>query len=171
MKNERVIVVGGPRRGKSTLAHDLERNSPIGMSIRCGDPLSKVKDPLPGVQYLPEGLPFAGDDGAAQWIADNWFTLPGPWVCEGHVMARALRRWLVRPGYATNPPPCDRIIVLDMPAWVEASKGQEAMHKSVMTVWQGIAHAQPFHGIVEYRSGQIGQRPVRIIDGQKPRRR
>lgn len=169
MKTERVIIVGGPRRGKSTLALDL-RQGDQAVPIYCGDPMSKVKDPLTGVRYLPEGLPFAGDDGAAQWIADNWFTLPGPWVCEGHVMARALRRWVASHERVPEPKyPADRIIVLDHEPWVESSKGQEAMHKGVMSVWQGIAHA--FHGIIECRAVKLGQRPVRIIDGQKPRRR
>lgn len=166
MKNERIVIVGGPRRGKSTLALEL-RQGDQAVPIYCGDPMSKVKDPLTGVRYLPEGLPFAGDDGAAQWIADNWFTLPGPWVCEGHVMARALRRWANddRPDAAGIMYPCDRIIVLDHEPWVESTKGQEAMHKGVMSVWAPIAHN--FHGIVEYRTGPLGQRPVRIIDGQR----
>lgn len=120
--------------------------------ILCGDPKSKVKDVEPGATYLPEGIPFSGDDGAAQWIADHWFTLPGPWVCEGHVMARALRRWLNSPeqyGSADDHFPCDRIIVLDRPGFGMPSKGQEAMHTGVMTVWREIA--QYFEPIVEFR--------------------
>lgn len=140
MKDERTIIVGGPRRGKSTLALKL------GGRIFCGDPLSKVKEPLPGVNYLPEGIPISGDDGAAQWVADNWFTRPGPWVCEGWVMARALRRWLAGctrdgiPYHAAHQYPADRIIVLDRPAFTAELKGQASMHKAVMTVWRGIEH-------------------------------
>jgi hypothetical protein len=156
---QRVIIIGGPRRGKSTLARQLASelavagNQNLFAPVRCGDPLSKVKDPLPGVQYLPEGIPISGDDGAAQWVADNWFSQKGPWICEGWVMARALRRWLAstnmeqvtqrrRGGYDVRlqaPKPADRIIVLSGPAWVDASKGQEAMHRAVMTVWSQIA--------------------------------
>lgn len=158
---ERIIIVGGPRRGKSTLANELAMGKvqPRGFErpwapIRCGDPLSKVKEPMPGVEYLPEGIPISGDDGAAQWVADNWFTLPGPWVCEGWVMARALRRWLANEigpdpdGYA-HTRPADRIIVLDRPGFGMPSKGQEAMHKAVMTVWNQIAHH--FEAITEHR--------------------
>lgn len=143
MKNERVIIVGGPRRGKSTMAKAFALT---GYPVRCGDPLSKVKDPLPGVTYLPEGIPISGDDGAAQWVADNWFAMPGPWVCEGWVMARALRRWLAgnapsaRTGLDRFSMPCDRIIVLDRPAFTEELRGQASMHKAVLTVWSGIAH-------------------------------
>lgn len=129
----RVIIVAGPRRGKSTTA------SALGLPIFCGDPLSKVKDPMEGVTYLPEDLPFAGDGGSSDYIATNWFSMPGPWVCEGHVMARALRRWVAlkdRPKM-----PCDKIIVLDHAARIDSPlRGQEAMHKGVMKVWGEIAH-------------------------------
>lgn len=165
MKAERVIIVGGPRRGKSTMAADLqlteygnrqadaESARRPSVPIYCGDPLSKVKEPRTGVHYLPEGIPISGDDGAAQWVADNWFTQPGPWVCEGWVMARALRRWVgpnwTASGYALNKSmPADRIIVLDRPAFGTPLKGQESMHKAVMTVWNQIAHH--FEPIVEY---------------------
>jgi hypothetical protein len=142
MKNERVIIVGGPRRGKSTLAKAFALT---GYPVRCGDPLSKVKEPLAGVEYLPEGIPISGDDGAAQWVADNWFQERGPWVCEGWVMARALRRWLAGCDargipYRDLRTPADRIIVLDRPAFTEELRGQASMHKAVMTVWHGIAH-------------------------------
>ena len=155
---ERIIIVGGPRRGKSTLARSIaqERHGNAAfMPHRCGDPLSKVKEPLDSVEYLPEGIPISGDDGAAQWVADNWFTLPGPWVCEGWVMARALRRWLAsnppaaRPGLGRFAQPADRIIVLDRPGFGMPSKGQDAMHKAVMTVWGQISHH--FEPIVEWR--------------------
>lgn len=125
----RVVIVGGPRRGKSWLARELSA------PVFCGDPRSKVKDPEEGVHYLPEGIPFAGDDGAAMWVACNWFTMPGPWVLEGHVMARALRRW-TRDHY--NGYPCDRIIVLDRPAMCDATRGQDSMHTGVMKVWSEI---------------------------------
>lgn len=155
MTTERIVIVGGPRRGKSTLAEALslaagQRGDCL---IYCGDPLSKVKEPRAGVVYLPEGIPISGDDGAAQWVADNWFTLPGPWVCEGWVMARALRRWRdhqlsVFDFWNQCSMPCDRIIVLDRPGFGRPSKAQNAMHKAVMTVWNEIA--REFEPIVEY---------------------
>jgi len=154
----RTVIVGGPRCGKSWLAADLSLNTsegsgPLGTAqIYCGDPLSKVKEPMPTVHYLPEGLPFSGDNGAAQWIVDNWFAMPGPWVCEGHVMARALRRWMHAPeqyGSADDHFPCDRIIVLENHhPLAEVTGQQRAMHKGVMKVWSEIASY--YHSITTY---------------------
>jgi hypothetical protein len=142
VKAARTIIVGGPRTGKSWLAAKLANAGPNGVRVYCGDPLSKVKDPEPGVNYLPEWLPFAGDDGAAAWVVNNWFMLPGPWICEGHVMARAIRRWLE---YAvTSAPVADRIIVLrNQRPGCNPTKGQVAMHKGVLKVWDEIAYCFP----------------------------
>lgn len=139
----RIVLVGGPRRGKSTLARQYRAQ---GIPTFCGDPRSKVKDPEEGVTYLPEELPYAGDQGAAAHVAGLWFIWQGPWLCEGHVMARALRRWL---DAHPREMPADKIIVLSGPAKCETSKGQDAMHKGVMTVWEEIAHH--FREITEYR--------------------
>lgn len=118
----------------------------------CGDPASKVVHQKPYSHYLPEGLKFAGEDGPSPWICENWFQMPGPWVCEGHCLARALRRW-VRDERSWPDAmllrPCDRIIVLDLPAHRPTSKGQEAMHRGVMKVWREIAHH--FTAITEVR--------------------
>lgn len=130
----RTIIIGGPSRGKSTLADEMHRAT--GVPVYCGDPASKVVHQKPYTHYLPEGLDFAGDGGAAVYVSSNWFTMKDPWVCEGHVMARALRRW----GAFRTDMPCDRIIVLDRAAHRPTSKGQEAMHVGVMKVWREIAH-------------------------------
>lgn len=148
MKAERIVIVGGPRTGKSTLARELRRQ---GLPTLCGDPRSKAKEPEPEVEYLPEGLPYAGDGGAADYIATYWLTRPGPWVCEGHVMARALARWTG----ALNPAfvkalPCDRIIVLrHQHDHAVTLPGQVAQHKGVLTSWEKIRHQ--FERITEYR--------------------
>lgn len=132
--SERVIIVGGPRCGKSWLAREYRER---GVPVFCGDPLSKVKEPEGGVTYLPEDLDFAGDFGAAAFVSDKWFNAEGPWVCEGHVMARALRRWIDK---GRHIPDDWRIIVLrnHHPIAV-VTPGQRTMHKAVMTVWDEIA--------------------------------
>ncbi len=149
---KRTVIVGGPRCGKSTEAEAIRVGT--GARVFCGDPRSKVKEPLDHVTYLPEDLPFAGDFGAAAWVAANWFSMPGPWVCEGHVMARALRRWfqddLVKQPSTGELYPCDLIYVFeDQRQDQELLAGQVAMHKGVMRVWSDIALY--FEPIVAYR--------------------
>jgi len=143
INSKRIIIAGGPRRGKSTLAKEYME---MGYPIYCGDPLSKVKDPIQGVTYLPEGMPFSGDNGPAQYILDNWLPLPGPWVMEGHIMPRVLSRWLEN-SKGSQQWPCDLIIILDRPALVPTVQGQESLHKGCMTVWNRISESFPIEMI------------------------
>ncbi len=150
----RIIVVGGPRLGKSTLAREYRAK---GIPTFCGDPFSLCKDetPIPGVTYLPER--FACKDGwspGSEFVAREWFSMRGSWLCEGQIMARALRKWaamddkyLAVTGERSSLP-ADKIIVLTNPV-CEMSHGQASMCKSVATVWREIEHR--FSGIVEER--------------------
>lgn len=148
----RIVIVGGPRCGKSWLARELQKENP-GLMVYCGDPISTVKEPLGTTVYLPEGMPYSGDEGAAAWIVEHWLTMRGPWIIEGHVMARALRRWLNAPeqyGSAHDHYPCDRIIVFENQRHdCDLKRGQVAQHKGVMTTWNRIADY--FAPITEYR--------------------
>jgi hypothetical protein len=141
----RVVIVGGPSRGKSTLADRLHAET--GCPVYCGDPASTVRYQYPYVTYLPEGLDFHGDNGCAAYIAEHWIGSPGPWIAEGHAMARALRRYL-RDGCRRGLP-AERIIVLDCPAHRVETPGQARMHRGVMTVWRGIEHDPALTGRVE----------------------
>jgi hypothetical protein len=149
----RIVIVAGPSRGKSTLAHELHCKH--GWPVFCADPASKVVFQKPYTTYLPESLDFAGDNGAAAWVAEHWLSMPGPWVVEGHALARALRRWMQAAeadGWGRRQAPhypCDRIIVLDREAHRETTRHQEAMHAGVMKVWYEISDY--FAPITEWR--------------------
>lgn len=133
----RIIIVGGPRLGKSTLARSYRAK---GVPTFCGDPRELVKDPEPDVTYLPSGLDWSA--GSA-YVAERWFSMPGPWLCEGQVMARALRKW------SGAGMPADRIIVLQGSPHVAVTPGQAAMIKAVDTVWREIANR--FQAITDTR--------------------
>lgn len=125
----RIVIVGGPRCGKSTLARLLREARQL--PTFCGDPRSMVKEPEDNVTYLPEGLHWSD---SSQFVADHWLGRPGPFVCEGQVMARALRK------YQLGESPCDLVVVMthQLPG-VQVSAGQAHMHKAVMTVWREVA--------------------------------
>lgn len=137
----RTVILGGPLAGKSTLAAELAAD---GTPVYCCDPLSKVREPRADVSYLPEGMPMAGDDGAAAWVTKEWLSRPGPWIVEGWIAARALRRWV----RSRRDDPCDRIIVCITPM-AGRTPAQEAQTRAVMTVWYQVAHN--WRWITEYR--------------------
>lgn len=147
--SQRTVIVGGPRTGKSTLARELRAQ---GHPTFCGDPISLVKEPEAGVTYLPDGL---GWSGSSAYVAEHWLSAPGPWVCEGVVMARALRK------FAGALP--DRIIVLaNHCPLTPVADGQATMHRGVMTVWREIAAR--FAPVAEVWAWRLG-RPEALAGG------
>lgn len=66
--------------------------------------------------------------------ASHWFDEPGPWVIEGVVVARALRKWLTRHPVGK---PCDLALWLNMPV-VARTSGQHIMALGCETVWNEI---------------------------------
>lgn len=123
-RKHRLVIVGGPRSGKTTIADSL---LPSGTKVRHTDDLMMTHD----------------WSAASQHVADKWFTEPGPWVIEGVATARALRKWL-----ASNPAgrPCDFVLLLDG-AWLELTRGQEVMRKGAFTVWKQIDNDVRVRGI------------------------
>lgn len=123
--DERVILVGGPMRGKSTYARRFR------VPIMCTDARSQVREPDPDVEYLPEGLEWSA---ASAYVAEHWLTRPGPWVIEGVATARALRKWFA----VHAEPPADRVLLFVRPA-ATPTDGQERMAAGVMKVWSEVA--------------------------------
>lgn len=147
----RVLIIGGPRRGKSTLARNLRTaddnvNGSIAIPTFCGDPISLVKDPEPGVTYLPENLSWSE---SSQYIADNWLTQPGPWCCEGIAMARAVRK-LVNSDRSAVLDGVEIVVISDpIESAGQLSSGQIVMAKGVMTVWAEVADMFPQAKMIE----------------------
>lgn len=108
----RIVIVGGPRTGKSTLAarfsHIAKRNS---------------TDETIGMDW-----------SQSSHEVSKWFEQTGPWLIEGVATARALRKWLQRHNMDK---PCDRIVVLTSPR-VAQTTGQATMSKGIETVWKQI---------------------------------
>ena len=133
--SRRVILVGGPRTGKSTYARKLRGE---GVPTYCADPRSLVKDPEGGVSYLPESLDWSG---ASQFVADEWFRMEGDWCVEGVATVRALRKFLA------SGEKLDAEIVVFRDQYEDAvtMPGQRALHKGVNTIWEEIEEqARPY---------------------------
>lgn len=111
----RVIICGGPRTGKSTLA--------VRLGERHGIPV-KFGDSLVGTHEWSEA-----SAEVAKWIED-----PGEWIIDGVVAVRALRKWLAAyPGK-----PLDAAVVYLRDAIQVQTDKQQAMAKGIRTVWEEI---------------------------------
>lgn len=118
----RIVICGGPRTGKTTLA-DAEC---IAAARRGGSALWHTDDLIGEFSW----------SSASLYISEEWLTRPGPWIIEGVAVSRALRKW--REAHPGDAPPVDKVIRLTTPH-VALTRGQAAMAKGEETVWQEIA--------------------------------
>jgi hypothetical protein len=138
---ERIVIVGGSWRGKTYWALTKLGDIPI----YCTDKRTEARDPVARVTYMPENI---AESDRSSYIADTWFTLPGPWCVEGVGAARALRKWTDERQWLQ--PPCDRVLVFrHARPEADLSRGQQAQAKGVWTVWSEIADR--FAAITEHR--------------------
>lgn len=77
----RIVVVGGPRTGKTTYAHSLSPH------VRCSDSKSHGGDADDRLDLPPRDRWSAVSSEVA-----TWFDAPAPWVIEGIAVSRALRK-------------------------------------------------------------------------------
>lgn len=112
-RHERIVIAGGPRTGKSTLA---KRLSGGGYRLHDGEELI-------GLEWSAGSLRAAG-----------WLDGPGPWICENVAMARALRKWLVAHPVGV---PADLVVQLHAQV-ADRSPGQQRMALGCATVWREI---------------------------------
>jgi len=114
MRHRRIMVFGGPKTGKSTLAKQLARE--MGAQVMRTEMLL--------------GLGYTWAELAER--TQEWLNFRSPWVIEGLVVPRVIRRWLrENPGKL----PCDEIWCLGDSAYVPITKGQQTAANGVMSVW------------------------------------
>lgn len=112
----RIVIAGGPRTGKSTLA--VRAAERFGLEYRPGDAL------------VSKGFEWS----AASEEISTWFDGIG-YVIESVAAARAIRKWLAA---NTGERPFPAVIVLlSAPIQIQ-SDGQKAMSKGCETVWREI---------------------------------
>ena len=117
----RVVIVGGPGRGKTTLATVL--------APRVGE-------------HRPTDTLRSGDWSSDITRAADWLRDSGEWVVEGVLAVYALRR-LVEAG---ERPPCV-VVRMREPRGVQ-SPNQIALAKAVDTIWDEIAPKLRRQGVV-----------------------
>ena len=120
---QRIVVAGGPRVGKTTLANSVGERS--GLVVRHTDDLALM------------------GWSEASAAASHWFDSPGRWAVEGVATVRALRKWLLRERFGK---PCDVVVWLETPR-VRLTHGQDALAKGCATVWHDVAPALRDRGV------------------------
>ena len=107
----RIIIAGGPRTGKTTLAGQLAAQLHLD-------------------QLHTDDL-IAGHSWST--LIMGWIEEPGPWVIEGVAAVRGLRKWLEAHGGQ----PCDQVIWMVRPL-EQLTPGQLTMMKGCQTIWRDI---------------------------------
>lgn len=112
----RILIAGGPRTGKTTLAAKLAE-----------------ADPAIVVRHTDDLINTHSWSAASSEVA-TWIDAPDPWIIEGVAAVRALRKWLhAHP----DEKPCDAIYFGIAPK-VDLSPGQLAMLRACATMWWQI---------------------------------
>lgn len=106
----RVLIAGGPKTGKTTLA------APLGLPVFATD-------------SLIGRVPWGQDSEAVV----DWMYSPGSWVIEGVTVVRAARKWLELEPDA----PCDRMYFLSE-SFEPLTPKQQSMAAGIRTIWRKI---------------------------------
>jgi adenylate kinase family enzyme len=121
----RIVIAGGPRTGKTTVAKQLATR--LRVRLRHTDDL------------IDRGWVAAGA-AVAEWLDED-----GPWIVEGVAAPRALRRWLKRHRRGA---PCDWIVFFAR-AVIPRTPKQDAMAKGCATTYRAIRRALLRRGVRE----------------------
>lgn len=162
----RIVILGGPKTGKTTLANELFEAHGWPHSVPDCDGCGMLR-------HTDDLIPLGWSE--ASQAASAWFDEPGPWIIEGVAAVRALRKW--RDQHPGEPPPVDRVIYLTE-TFVEPTAGQRALAKGIETVWFGSpdragvmdwleAHGVPIQLLVmrELRCEHPGYNGIAKLDG------
>jgi hypothetical protein len=103
-QSNRIIIVGGPKRGKSTLGQTLSEEHRL--THLCTDPQKMLPLDMNGT---PNHLRYSGEGGVGEWVAREWIGRDRTLI-EGVKAIDALRRALASGCRSSEV--CDRLIVL-----------------------------------------------------------
>lgn len=136
----RIVIVGGPRTGKTTTSAEIARGAPV--------------------RHTDDLIAMGWSEASAE--VARWMDEPGPWVIEGTAAARGLRKWLAAHTFGK---PCDEVLVLWDPH-VPLTPGQRSMAGGVRVVFGEIVSALRARGVEVRTGGEPAElRIVREDDG------
>lgn len=123
MDYTKILILGVPRAGKSTLAEELQ---------------TKLDIPLVHIDQWVKDMPWSF---VSDKVAEKLDT-EGPWIMEGVAGIRGLRKWLL---LHQGKPDC-YIVWLSEPK-VKLTAGQDNMRSGTLTIFKGVKETLDFRGI------------------------
>lgn len=134
----RIVVIGGPRTGKTTYATKLAREMGVHLAS-CGKRTENESGLVSTDNYGRDSKVGGFSRERAVWDALPTEVIRDlrkrdSFVLEGTQAARVLRRWLRE---SPDEPKIDKVLVFDKP-WVERNAGQQAMAKGVRTILRDL---------------------------------
>jgi len=137
---ERLLIAGGPGRGKSTLASNLAYR--LKLTHLCTDPQRLLPLTMNGT---PDDLDWGGENGVGRWVSEKWLGRNRT-VIEGCHLADALKHWVrdresgYGPAEARSSQICDRLIWLrDKPGhFRDEMPGQLRQAEHVRRVFESL---------------------------------
>jgi hypothetical protein len=142
----RIVVIGGPRTGKTTYATKLAKQ--LGVHLASTGKRTEQPEGLASVKNYGK---VSTDDYVNRY---SYADLPSKviadlrgmedFVLEGTQAARVLRRWLRE---APNEPRVEKTLVFMGKPWVKRTPKQEATAKGVRTTWRELEPMLRRHGI------------------------
>lgn len=124
----RIVILGGPKTGKTTLAGELWRKAVTAWVAERG-PIVDLEGPA--LMHTDDVMHLGWSE--ASETASKWFDTSAPWIIEGVAAVRALRKW--RDAHPGERPPVDRVIALWEPH-VELTPRQGGMMEADLKRWR-----------------------------------
>lgn len=116
MAEQRILIAGRPRTGKTTLADKL--GAGLRIPVRHADDLNKTHD------WSAQSLEVA-----------TWLDGRGPWIIEGTTVVRAIRKWMDR--MPPDSKPADVVYWGEVP-YVPLDPNQTKFGNGIATIWKQI---------------------------------
>lgn len=130
MTYTKILIIGVPRAGKSTIATSL--------ASELGIPLKHIDEWAKTLEWS------VVSDKVAEKLETE-----GPWIMDGVAGVRGLRKWLERnPGKK----PDFMIIWMGEPA-IKLTAAQDNMRNGTLTIWKGVAPELLKRGVHIYSRG------------------
>lgn len=131
MNYTRILVIGVPRAGKSTLVDMLKAQLDI---------------PVTHIDEWAKDMPWSFvSDRVAEKLESE-----GPWIMEGVAGVRGLRKWLLK----NEGKPEFHIVWMNDPK-VKLTAGQDNMRNGTKTIWAGVKQTLEVRGVNIFDETQI----------------